>query len=81
MFTILTVQTLHRGAIASDTIVEVATWTIVLSVIAHGVTASPLARRYGACISRATGPAPELVNVPEPVVRRRWLGHRPAATS
>ncbi len=81
VFTILTLHTLHRGAIAADTIVEVATWTIVLSVLAHGVTASPLARRYGASIARVTGPAPELVSVPEPRVRRRWLGHRPGATS
>ena len=81
VFTILTLHTLHGGAIAADTIVEVATWTIVLSVLAHGVTASPLARRYGASIARVTGPAPELVSVPEPRVRRRWLGHRPGATS
>ena len=81
VFTIVTLQTLQRGGIAADTIVEVATWTIVLSVLAHGVTASPLARRYGASIGRASGPAPELVSVPEPRIRRRGLGHRPGAPS
>ncbi len=81
VFTTVTLQTLHGRGIAADTIVEVATWTIVLSVIAHGVTASPLARRYGASIARAAATAPELVDVPEPRVRRRWLGHGTGATA
>jgi NhaP-type Na+/H+ or K+/H+ antiporter len=79
VFTTVTLQTLHGRGIAADTIVGVATWTIVLSVIAHGVTASPLARRYGASIARAAPASPELVNVPEPRVRRRGLGQRPGA--
>jgi NhaP-type Na+/H+ or K+/H+ antiporter len=77
VFTILTVQTLHRSGIAADTIVEVATWTILLSVFAHGLSASPFSRRYGHWIGEQAGPLPELAEAPEPRFRRRSLGHHP----
>ncbi len=32
----------------NDTILATVTWTIVLSVVAHGLTANILASRYGA---------------------------------
>jgi hypothetical protein len=35
-------------------LIEVATWTIFLSVLAHGVTAGPLARWYGARVAEAS---------------------------
>ncbi|HTG46871.1 MAG TPA: cation:proton antiporter [Actinomycetota bacterium] len=78
VFTILAIQTLHEHGVAADTIVQVATWTIALSVLAHGLSAGPLSRRYGERIARTAGPAPELLDAPEPRIRRRSLGHRPA---
>jgi hypothetical protein len=36
------------------------TWTIGLSVILHGISASPLARWYGTRIARANDEIPEL---------------------
>ena len=47
VFTLIAFETLEEGGLASDTMVEIASWTIFLSVILHGVTAGPLARWYG----------------------------------
>ena len=77
VFTLLTIQTLHHAGMTNDTVVEVATWTIVLSVVLHGLTAAPLSRAYGGWISRRQGSVPELVEAPEPRVRRRSLRHHP----
>jgi hypothetical protein len=47
---------------ASEGLIEVATWTILLSIIAHGLTAGPAAAAYGRVVADATaehhGPAP-----------------------
>jgi len=75
VFTLLTIQTLHHAGMTNDTVVEVATWTIVLSVVLHGLTAAPLSRAYGGWISRRQGSVPELVEAPEPRVWRRSLRH------
>lgn len=73
VFTLVAVETLHRSDAAFDALVEVATWTILLSVVAHGLTAGPLARIYGHRIQDADG-LPELLDAPEPRVRRRKIG-------
>ncbi len=73
VFTLVAVEALNRSGAAFDAIVEVATWTILLSVIAHGLTAGPLARAYGRRMKGA-GNVPELMDTPEPRVRRRHLG-------
>jgi sodium/hydrogen antiporter len=78
VFTVLAIQTLHRAGIATDTIVEVATWTILLSIVAHGLTAAPLSQRYGRWIAGKGQELPELADAPEPRLRRRSLGHHPA---
>ncbi len=80
VFTMLTIQTLRDSGVALTTIVPVATWTILLSVFAHGLTAAPFSRRYGRWISAQTGPIPELQDAPEPRVRRRSLVHRSGAS-
>lgn len=51
--------------------------TVLLSVVAHGLTAKPLAGRYAAYAEGADRPA-ELRPTPEPATRPR-LGHRHAA--
>ncbi len=73
VFTLVAVEALNRSGAAFDAIVEVATWTILVSVIAHGLTAGPLARAYGRRMKGA-GNVPELMDAPEPRVRRRHLG-------
>jgi NhaP-type Na+/H+ or K+/H+ antiporter len=73
VFTLVAVETLHHAGAPFDALVEVATWTILLSVMAHGLTAGPLARAYGRRM-QSVGDAPELSDAPEPRVRRRQLG-------
>ena len=47
VFTLVAVETLNASGAAFDAVLEVATWTILLSVMAHGLSAGPLARAYG----------------------------------
>jgi NhaP-type Na+/H+ or K+/H+ antiporter len=72
VFTLIAVEALHEAGPLAGTIAEIATWTIMLSVVAHGVSAAPFARVYGQRITTA-GDIPELAKVPEPRVRRRSL--------
>jgi NhaP-type Na+/H+ or K+/H+ antiporter len=72
VFTLLAVEAL-RSTPVDLPIFEIATWTILLSVILHGVTARPLAAAYGARIRVAGPEAPELVQLIEPRVRRPVL--------
>jgi NhaP-type Na+/H+ or K+/H+ antiporter len=39
VFTLVAVEALHESGAAFDALVEVATWTILLSIVAHGLTA------------------------------------------
>jgi NhaP-type Na+/H+ or K+/H+ antiporter len=73
VFTLITIETLHGSAVA-NTLADVATWTILLSVVAHGITAPPLAAAYGRHASTWPPNAPELQSSAEPRVRRRGLG-------
>ncbi len=77
----LTVLGAFEGTDVDLPVLEIATWTILLSVLLHGVTARPLAAAYGRRITTQDASAPELVDAPEPRVRRHVL-HRsdPAAT-
>ena len=72
VFMLVAVEALHEVGPISDTIAEIATWTILMSVVAHGLSAAPLARIYGRRV-RAAGDIPELAKAPEPRVRRRSL--------
>jgi len=51
VFTLIAFESLHEGGLAPDTLIEVAAWTVFLSVIAHGVTARPFATRYGRSVA------------------------------
>ena len=73
VFTLITTETLHASAVA-DTIAEVATWTILLSVVAHGISARPLAAAFGRRSSTWPPDTPELQSSAQPRVRRRQLG-------
>jgi sodium/hydrogen antiporter len=55
-------------------LVATATWTILLSVVLHGISASPLAARYGASIGSA-GDIPENLPAGEPRLRLHERGH------
>jgi len=77
VFTLIAFETLEEGGLASDAMIEIATWTIFLSVIAHGLTAGPVASWYGRRV------ADEPIEQLEPgsdlgPALPRALSHRPA---
>jgi sodium/hydrogen antiporter len=72
VFTLLAFDELHLSSMG-PALVQVTTWTILLSVVAHGITSHPLAQRYGKRLQGATGDIPELQSVPSPRLRTRGL--------
>ena len=70
VFTLVSVETLQHSGAAFDALVEVATWTVLLSVMAHGLSAGPMARAYGRRM-QGVGDIPELAEAPEPRHRRQ----------
>jgi NhaP-type Na+/H+ or K+/H+ antiporter len=49
------VMVIHEKLPGNDTLVAVVTWTVTLSIIAHGITAVPLAKRYGKVVADRNG--------------------------
>ena len=77
VFTLVALEDLKSGSPDQNPLVQVATWTILLSVVAHGVTAGIWAPRYGArMISR--GDVPELAPAHQPRMRKRALTRHPS---
>ena len=75
VFTLLALEEIeHSGDGAM--LLQTATWTILLSVLLHGISASPLAARYGASIAKA-GDIPEKAPAGEPSIRLHDLAGRP----
>ena len=72
VFTLIAVDSLGTAGYATDPLVTIAVWTILLSVVAHGVSAGPLSKAYGRRLAGLTG-IPELAGAPEPRIRRRTL--------
>jgi NhaP-type Na+/H+ or K+/H+ antiporter len=72
VFTLLAFDTL-AGDQAAHGLVEVTTWTILLSVVAHGLSSGPLARAYGRRLKQQPAGTPELETVAPSRVRRRGL--------
>jgi NhaP-type Na+/H+ or K+/H+ antiporter len=72
VFTLVALEDLKPGSVQGNPLVQVATWTILLSVVAHGVSAGLLATRYGARM-RSLGDVPELAPAHEMRMRRRSL--------
>lgn len=68
IFALLAVEEL--GPAARDAVAFIGA-TVLLSVVAHGASAKPLANRYGAAIASPT----EIRSMPELPVRRLWIGH------
>jgi NhaP-type Na+/H+ or K+/H+ antiporter len=68
VFALLALEDLNHAA---DPAVTVITFTILLSVVAHGLTANPLAHRYGPRIAMTAG-APE-DDAAQPLSPRRLI--------
>lgn len=73
IFGLLAVHELSAGGEETRLLASVVTWTILLSVLAHGLSAQPLARWYSRRLKAAPPTAPELVDVPEVQVRNDVL--------
>jgi NhaP-type Na+/H+ or K+/H+ antiporter len=67
VFTLLALEEIERGR-DGPMLLQTVTWTILLSVVLHGISASPLAARYGASIAEA-GETPENQPAREPQIR------------
>jgi sodium/hydrogen antiporter len=74
VFTLVALEEFEHSQ-APATLIEAATWTILLSVVLHGISASPLSARYGALIAKA-GDVPEKAPAEEPGIRLRHLAAR-----
>jgi sodium/hydrogen antiporter len=74
VFTLLALEEIERGG-DGQLLLQTITWTILLSVVLHGISAVPLAARYGAAIATA-GDMPEKQPSREPSIRLRDLAGR-----
>ncbi len=77
VFTLLAYDSLRDAQLPTNALVEVAVWTILLSVVLHGLTGRPFARVYDERISAARPEPMEARSAPEPRVRRRTVGPGP----
>jgi NhaP-type Na+/H+ or K+/H+ antiporter len=72
-------ESFHEAGIGFDTLADTAAWTILLSVVLHGISAVPLANWYARRLETAGATAPELSELLELGIRRRdplsWLKH------
>ena len=74
VFTLLALEEIEHGG-DGQLLLQTITWTILLSVLLHGISACPLAARYGAAIA-AAGEIPEKQPSREPSIRLRDLAGR-----
>jgi NhaP-type Na+/H+ or K+/H+ antiporter len=79
VFTLMAFERFHAAGRSFDTLVAMAGWTVLLSVILHGISAVPLADWYARRLESADPAAPEKMDLPELGIRRRdplsWLRH------
>ena len=79
VFGILALDALTNAGVAGTTLAATVAWTVLLSVLAHGLTAGPLATRYGRWIDARRGtagyPLPEFEGPAElrPSPRSTWI--------
>jgi NhaP-type Na+/H+ or K+/H+ antiporter len=80
VFALMAYEAFHEAGRTFDTLADTAAWTILLSVVLHGISAVPLANWYARRLQTADPTAPELVEMPELGMWRRdplsWLKHR-----
>ena len=72
-FALLAYLQLREAGQPIDTLVAVAVWTILLSVVVYGVSAKPLAAWYARRLEAAQGTPVELADLPELRQRRHML--------
>lgn len=73
VFTLLAVETFQEAGHRVDMVIAAATWTILLSVVLHGLSATPLSRWYARRLEAAKAPLAEFQDMPEMRGRRQVL--------
>ncbi len=73
VFGLLAVDELAQGGVDAGPLAAIVTWTILLSVLAHGLSAQPLAGWYARRLAGQSGELPELAEVPEAVTHKHAL--------
>lgn len=71
VFTLIAFDSFRQAGRPIEVLAAMAGWTILLSVLLHGVSALPLANWYARRLQTADAAAPELVELPELSTRRR----------
>lgn len=74
VFVLLAIDALESAGVPSDPLGPVVAWTVVLSVILHGFSATPLARWYGGYAEGLPAAAAERIGEQEPR-RAAWRIH------
>ncbi len=75
VFVVLALEVLEEAGVPSDPLGPVVVWTVVLSVVAHGFSARPLAAAYGRYAAGIPAERPEHLGEGEPRPRT-WAIHR-----
>ena len=73
VFTLMALERFQEASRPVDTLIAAATWTILLSVVAHGLSAMPLSAWYARRLAAATEPPVELAGMSELRQRRSVL--------
>ncbi|MEJ2557559.1 MAG: sodium:proton antiporter [Anaerolineae bacterium] len=71
VFTLMAYHSFHEAGRPYETLFAMAGWTILLSVVLHGISALPLANWYARRLETASPTAPEMVELPELGTRHR----------
>jgi NhaP-type Na+/H+ or K+/H+ antiporter len=73
VFAILGFEAMHKSGLPTDLVGATFAWTVLLSVLLHGLSAGPLAARYGRRIAAVRAGLPETEERAEPAPRRRLV--------
>lgn len=73
VFTLIAMESFHEAGRQIDLLVEMAVWSILLSVFLHGITAVPLANWYAKRLQGVSEDVPELKDLAEIKIQRRGL--------
>jgi sodium/hydrogen antiporter len=77
VFTLMALERFQEASRPVDTLIAAATWTILLSVLAHGLSAIPLSTWYARRLAAAKEPPVELAGMSELHQRRSVLASSP----
>jgi len=72
VFLVIALEGLGEAGVPTGPLPAAIAWTVLLSVILHGLTARPLAARYGRRMASLPPGAPELQDTAEPRPTRQW---------